>query len=104
MNYEKTLEAFIDSDEFNPALAASTNGSYGVNNYSIELFPDGSYRCQPTSMFVNRYKSPGIILPIPVFKDGDWLDWQDTGKKPYDYDGSLADELRRSLSEATIYG
>ena len=51
------------------AIKSSTQASYGGSGYSVELFPDGSYRVIWDNQIGNLYVSEGVIIGIPVCSD-----------------------------------
>ncbi|SRR6266568_5336869 len=66
---EKTLEAFLASEEFPESLAKATRASWSGSGYAIELFEDGTWRVLWTGEIGNKYESPGVILRLPTLDD-----------------------------------
>ncbi len=98
-DYAQILEAFIASDDFLPAITDSTTAGFGGSGYSVELFPDGTWRVLGNNQIGNRYQSAGLILPLPAWKDEDWAEWEAAGQEPEDYDDERAQILRAYLAE-----
>ena len=73
--YETTLNAFIDSNEFEQAVMDSTTAGFGGSGYSVELFEDGTWRVLWDNMIGNLYDSPGIILSIPQLGEDEDFDY-----------------------------
>ncbi len=71
MTIEKAFNDFMAA-EFESAVDKSTESSWGGGSYSVELFPDGSYRVAPSDNFGNLYFTPGVILTIPTLGDEEW--------------------------------
>jgi hypothetical protein len=65
------LEQFIASDQFVEAITSSTKARRSGENYSVELFEDGSYRVLWSGEIGNLYQSPGMILVIPGLSEDD---------------------------------
>lgn len=63
--FAATLEQFIASDEFAPAVMSSTTAGFGGSGYSVELLPDGTWRVLWNGQIGNLYESPGVVLGIP---------------------------------------
>jgi uncharacterized protein YndB with AHSA1/START domain len=75
MSIEKAFESFMTDNDytvFQTAVDDSTKASWGGSGYSVELFPDGSYRTLWDNHIGNRYDSPGIVLKVPPFDDEEW--------------------------------
>lgn len=53
------------------AIKSSTQASYGGSGYSVELFPDGSYRVLQNNQFFNLYEAKGVIIGIPPCSNDD---------------------------------
>lgn len=77
--FDATLEAFIDSAEFEEAVKSSTTAGFSGSGYSVELFGDGSWRVLWDGQIGNLYVSDGIILGIPGFDDETVNDMQKYG-------------------------
>lgn len=61
---KSALDAFLASDDFFQAgVIGSTKGARSGDPYSVELFPDGTWRV--AWRFGNKYESPGEILQLP---------------------------------------
>lgn len=63
--FAATLEQFIASDEFAPAVMSSTTAGFAGSGYSVELLPDGTWRVLWNGQIGNLYESPGVVLGIP---------------------------------------
>lgn len=99
--FEVTLNAFIDSDEFEDAVKRSTTAGFGRSGYSVELFNGGTWRVLWDNQIGNGYVSDGIILGIPQFDDKVVDDMNTYGD---DCDLSFAlDEAAESLREKLAY-
>jgi hypothetical protein len=100
-DFSKTLEALIDSDEFESAVQSSTTAGFGGSGYSVELFEDGTWRVLWDNQIGNLYSSSGIILGVPQFDQDTVNDMQEYGD---DADlsfalGECAEGLREKLAE-----
>ena len=98
-NFDATLEAFIDSSEFEQAVKDSTTAGFGGSGYSVELFADGTWRVLWDNQIGNLYISDGIILGVPQFDQETVNDMQEYGD---DADlsfaiGEAGEGLRESL-------
>lgn len=63
--FAATLEQFIASGDFAPAVMSSTTAGFGGSGYSVELLPDGTWRVLWDGQIGNLYESPGVVLGIP---------------------------------------
>lgn len=106
INFEATLESFINSNEFEQAVKDSTTAGFGGSGYSVELFDDGTCRVLWDNQIGNLYRSDGIILGVPQLDDQTVNDMDEYGD---DCDLSFAideaaEELREKLAaRAEIY-
>ena len=95
------LNAFIESSEFEAAVMSSTTAGVGGSGYSVELFPDGTFRVLWDNEIGNKYISPGVILSIPQYEQDTLNDIQDWGD---DADLSFAlEEIKAQLRQALQY-
>lgn len=60
----RILDAFLASDDFQAGVISATKAARAGNQYSVELFEDGSWRVD--WRFGNKYESPGEIIPLPA--------------------------------------
>lgn len=94
MTIQSAFNQFMSTD-FQSAVDSSTKASWGGSGYSVELFPDGSYRVLWDNQIGNRYDSSGLILSIPPLGDEEWD--EDLSIRFYDNAEEL---LRESFKEA----
>jgi hypothetical protein len=97
MSLEKALNCFMTDNNytvFQNAVDASTKASWGGSGYSVELFPDGTYRVLWDNHIGNRYNSPGVILKVPPLSDDEWD--QDLSMRYYD---DVEESLRETFAE-----
>lgn len=66
MSFASTLDKYVQSDDFKSGVIASTRASWGGSGYSVELFNDGTWRNLWNSSIGNKYKSVGVIIPLPA--------------------------------------
>lgn len=100
-DFSKTLEAFIDSNEFETAVKSSTTAGFGGSGYSVELFEDGTWRVLWDNQIGNLYVSPGIVLGVPQFDQDTVNDMEQYGD---DADLSFAlGEAAEGLREKFAY-
>ena len=79
MNYRLGFQAFLN-EEVEKAIDCATNQEYGGTSTTVlEIFPDGTYRWEPSQG--NQYDSPGIVIGIPSVNQSD--------DEEYDEDGEL---------------
>lgn len=69
---QTVLESYLESNDFSEGVKASTKASWGGGGYSVELFPDGTWRNLWNSDIGNLYESPGAILGLPTLDDSDY--------------------------------
>lgn len=70
---ESAYEKFV-GEGIEEAIKSATLASQG---YSVELFPNGSYRLLWDNQIGNLYESPGVIIGIPVCGDSEFSDDDD---------------------------
>lgn len=101
----------MQSDHFEEAVVKSTKASWGSSGYSVELFPDVTWRVLWNNEIGNCYKSPGVILSIPPFDDSDYQDLVANGDMPEDdwffeaflnEKDEIAKDLRDRLSDREV--
>lgn len=100
-NFNRTLEQFIDSADFEEGVTSSTTAGFGGSGYSVELFEDGTWRVLWDNQIGNLYTSPGIILGIPQFDQETVNDMNEYGEN-VDLSFALdecAEAMRESLAE-----
>jgi hypothetical protein len=73
------LEKFLASDDFQSGVIASTKASWGGSGYSVELFPDESYRILWNNQIGNRYETSGQILALPTLDTEGMSEYVDSG-------------------------
>lgn len=67
---ERAFYAFTENrEELENAILRSTKASFSGSSYSIELFPEGTYRISETGLIGNKYHSPGLIFVIPPLSE-----------------------------------
>lgn len=71
MSIQAAFDAFM-SEAFEGAVDKSTKASWDGSGYSVELFPDGTYRVLWDNQIGDRYSSRGLILSIPALSSDDW--------------------------------
>jgi hypothetical protein len=90
---------------FEDAVILSTRASWGGSSYSVELFPDGTYRVQWTQNFGNLYDSPGVILEVPQLNMED--DWNDDNPSRSFFDNceeAMKDKFDQVVLDIECYG
>jgi hypothetical protein len=99
LSLQATLEAFVASDEFIPAIVKSTQASYDGGYYAVELFTDGHHRVLWSAEIGNRYESPGAIVRVPGLtpEDGD-----DLTEAAEFYREDIAEQMRVALEAMFI--
>lgn len=77
IDVEQVLEKFLASSDFEAGVIASTKANRVGEWYSVELFPDGTWRTLWSVQIGNRYQTPGCILALPALdedsNDDNWL-------------------------------
>ena len=99
MTLKQAFESFMTDNDytvFQEAVDASTKASWGGSGYSVELFPDGTYRVLWNNQIGNRYDSSGVILKVPPLSDEEWS--QDASVRYYD---DVEESLRETFVEVT---
>lgn len=71
MSIESAYESF-KNEALEDAIVSSTKASWGGSGYSVELFDNGDYRVLWDNQIGNCYKSPGLILGVPLLSDDEW--------------------------------
>lgn len=68
------LEEFLSSNDFFDGCKAASRASWkSGSGYSVELFPDGTWRVLWGDNIGNKYETPGVILGLPSLgTDGDY--------------------------------
>jgi hypothetical protein len=103
-----TLEKFLTSPDFRQGVIDSTCASWGGSGWSVELFPDGTWRTLWNNSIGNRYESGGIILRLPTLEDSDMQEYIDAGagdeedflKEAFECEvQELAQSMREALAE-----
>jgi hypothetical protein len=69
--FTEAFEKFMEED-FWAAADSATKASWDGSGYSLELFPDGTYRVIWDNHLSDVYESPGLIISIPPLSDEDW--------------------------------
>lgn len=64
-----TLNAFIESSDFESGCTSATKASWGGSGYSVELFTDGTWRVLWDNAIGNKYETSGVILSLPAIND-----------------------------------
>lgn len=64
-NLRSTLKKFLASPDFQAGVISASKAAWGGGGYSVELFPDGTWRVLSDSQIGNLYESKGIILSLP---------------------------------------
>jgi hypothetical protein len=67
-----TLKKFLESPDFAEGCKSATKASWGGSGYSVELFPDGTWRVLWDNEIGNLYISPGEIISLPALDDDDY--------------------------------
>lgn len=67
-----TLNAFIESSDFEAGCTSATKASWGGSGYSVELFTDGTWRVLWDNAIGNKYETPGVILSLPAINDDEY--------------------------------
>src|SRR5260221_263483 len=93
----RLLEIFLKSDDFKEGVISATKAGWGGSGYSVELFPDGTWRVLWDNQIGNKYNSPGVILSLP--KIGDDSD-PDLLSEAFDNE---EDELKAEIRERLSY-
>ena len=62
------------------AILSSTKASWGGSGYSVELFPDGTYRVLWDNQIGNLYHSRGIIVAIPPLASDEYSQEDENGE------------------------
>lgn len=79
------LEAFLASPDFKSGIISSTKASWGGSGYSVELFPDETWRVLWDNQIGNKYQTEGKIIALPA------LDYDPSEKDEY-VDGGAGSE------------
>ena len=88
----------------------ATKASWGGGGYSVELFPDGTWRNLWNNQIGNKYETSGIILGLPTLSEEDTADLDEEEVAEHDQalrelvhlgHDELAQELREKLIEAS---
>lgn len=77
MRIRRTLDTYLESDDFKEGVIASTRASWGGSGYSVELFEKGTWRNLWNSQIGNLYQSEGIILRLPTLYTDDMQQYVD---------------------------
>jgi hypothetical protein len=77
--YSAILENYLASPDFRDGVISSTQAGFGGSGYSVELFPDGSFRNLWDNQIGNRYESEGVILRLPALDADDMQEYIDDG-------------------------
>lgn len=67
-----TLNAFLESPDFEDGCTSATKASWGGSGYSVELFTDGTWRVLWDHQIGNKYETPGVILSLPTINDDEY--------------------------------
>lgn len=106
MTLEQAFEAFMTDNDytvFQTTVDDSTKASWGGSGYSVELFPDGTYRVLWDNHIGNRYDSPGVILKVPPLSDDEWDD--DVSLRYYEgVEESLREKFAEVIEESKAWG
>ena len=100
MGLQDAFDRFMtdkNSEVFYEAVNLSTKASWTGSGYSVELFPNGTYRVLRNHNIGNLYDSPGLILGVPPLSQDNWDD-ENPGIRYYD---DAEDEMRDRFHEAT---
>ena len=73
MTFQKAFDRFMQND-FESAVDSATKASWSGSGYSVELFPDGTYRVLWDAAIGNLYETPGVILGIRALGEDEWDD------------------------------
>lgn len=77
----KAFEKFTsNTKDLEEGIISSTMAGWNGSGYSVELFPDGSYRVLWDNSIGNLYHSPGVIVPIPALSEGDYSQEDEYGE------------------------
>lgn len=76
---QRALESFLDSPELKAGVISSTKAGWGGSHYSVELFPDETWRVQWENQIGNLYRSPGVIIALPQVSTDDMSEYVDSG-------------------------
>ena len=74
MSLLQAFENFTNSAEYHVAFDSATKASWSGPGYSVELFPDGTFRVLSDNDIGKFYYTPGLILSIPTLTDEEWDD------------------------------
>jgi hypothetical protein len=108
ISFEETLEKFLASNDFADALIKATRTSWGGSGFSVELFPNGTWRVLWNNEIGNLYDTPGVILKLPTLDDDDYqeavvnngMDEEEFFYLTYENDvEELAQSMRTTLAE-----
>lgn len=77
MSIQEAAQNFVNSEEWESAIASNTRASWGGSGYSVELFEDGTFRVLWDGSIGNLYRSSGLIVGLPD-ADDDEADMNDS--------------------------
>src|SRR5258707_14134116 len=81
----RLLEIFLKSDDFKEGVISATKAGWGGSGYSVELFPDGTWRVLWDNEIGNLYNSPGEIMRLSKLNDNDYQECLDEGMTEEEY-------------------
>ncbi len=107
---KEILEKFLTSEDFEKGVIAATKAGWGGSGYSVELFPDGTWRVLWDNEIGNLYNSPGEIMRLSKLNDNDYQECLDEGMTEEEYfeqafilqQDDLKGEMRDSWVEETV--
>lgn len=78
-NYLQIAKKFTGTEEFKQGVFSSTKAGWGGSGYSVELFPEGTWRVLWDNQIGNLYQSRGVILSLPQLPDsaGEESEWEE---------------------------
>lgn len=97
MSNKQTVKNFIKSEEFKAGVFSATKAGWSGSGYSVEIFPEGTWRVLWDNNIGNLYESRGVILPLPQLPESagsNVEEWEES----WDYEADdLAEELLNQL-------
>lgn len=84
-NLEKTLEQYLQSEDFKQGVIDSTKASWGGSCYKVEILPDGKWQNLWANQIGNRYETPGVIIALPALNCDDMGEFTESGGTEEEY-------------------
>ena len=97
----KTLEQYLQSEDFKQGVISSTKSSWGGSSYKVEILPDGTWRNLWANQIGNKYESDGVIIALPALDCSDMAEFTDGGGTEDEY-LSLGFDNERDEIEAEL--